>query len=184
MRFLHQLCVSLLAGLLLVACSSSRSVEDLPEELRQTAVVSISGPGSLPPGGSYSFHPGATVLATDPRYDAREIDGLVRKALVRAFADNGWFVAPGSSVTVGYLVALDDPLHEDTVKRILGIDPGLTTTSGHHQRGTLVVELHRTGTNLTLWRGAVQILAEPDLREEVRIERVQRAVDALLARMR
>lgn len=181
MRILVLLACALSFGL---AGCAARTVDDLPDELRQSAVISMSGPGRLPPGGSYQIHPGSRVMVDDPRFDQEEVERMVRDLLVEGLAERGWRPAlGGASVTLGYLVALDDPLSDDTVREMLGVDPGLAPTAGHHERGTLVVQLHRSGTNLTLWRGAVQILAEPDLPQDVRTERARRAIAALLARM-
>jgi len=180
---MNRLLVPLMILAWLPACMSPSSIDDLPPELRTSAVISMQGPGRLPPGGTYTWHPASAVLVDDPRVDGVQVEHLVRDALVAALADRGWFPAPGASVTLGYLVALDDPLREDTVKQVLGIDPGLVPAGGRHERGTLLVEFHRSGTNLTLWRGAVQILADLELSEDLRRQRVQRAVRALVDRL-
>ena len=178
-----------LATLLLVGCVTEKADELTPSHpLSRSAVVSVGGTTPVPSPASYSWVRSSAVLIDDPRLDAVRLRALVRGALQEGLAAYG--LAPGSRGTAmlqaGYVVALEKELDDSTVSSMFGLDAGLTATpeeAAKYDKGTLIVNIAHTGARTPLWQGSVQAFADLDLPEEVRRQRVRRAVELLLSRI-
>jgi hypothetical protein len=178
------------AALILAACSSTpQSAADLPEALRQSSVVAVQDPTvRLPASGTFAWLPGSR-LQRDRRVDTDFLDHAVRETLRDTLAARG-FTASESSPTafwVGYVGALESAMDDATVNTVFGIDAGwrpasASDTSQTYEKGTLIVVIVELHTKRVAFRGAVQANVSFDLPENVRQERVQRAIGQLLAR--
>ncbi|MEE8468083.1 MAG: hypothetical protein V3T22_06485 [Planctomycetota bacterium] len=177
------------AALLLVACVTETTDDLIPSRpLSRSAVVSVGGTTPVPTPADYSWVRSSSVLIDDPRLDPVRLRALVRGALQECLATHG--LTPGSRGTamleVGYVVALERELDESTVSSMFGLDAGLSATAeeaARYGKGTLIVNISSTGARTPLWRGSVQAFADLDLPDEVRRQRVRRAVELLLARV-
>lgn len=178
-----------LAALLLVACVTETTDDLIPSHpMSRSAVVSVGGTTPVPTPAKFSWVRSSSVLVEDPRLDAVQLRALVRGALQEGLAAHG--LTPGSRGTamleVGYVVALEKELDEPTVSSMFGLDAGLSATAqeaAKYDKGTLIVSISHTGARTPLWRGSVQAFADLDLPDEVRRQRVQRAVELLLSRV-
>jgi len=178
------------AVLLLLAGCTTKTANDLEpaHPLSRTAIVSSGGTTPVPTPATFSWVRASKAVIDDPRMDAAEVRSLVRRALQEGLASHG--LAPGSRGTamlqVGYVVALEKELDESSVSSMFGLDPGLSATdeeAAKYDRGTLIVSIAHTGARVPLWKGSIQVFADLDLPDDVRKQRVRRAVELLLSRV-
>ena len=177
-----------LAALVLAAATgcAADSVADLPPELQAASVVSSRGPGpGLGPSGQWSFMPDSRILASPDRDDAAWVESSVQNALITEMEARGWAPtsASGVELQLGYLIAVDDELTDAAIQETFGMTPGLPVGNNRYGKGTLVVELRRGGSPQALWRGSVQILADPTLSKPLRLERIRNGVASLMRRL-
>lgn len=177
---------ALLTLMAFVGCSSATSIEDLPPELQAASVVSTRGPGApLASSGRWSFLPGSRIVADPQNRDAPWVEQQVRNALIDSLSGKNWTLdgIGGSEMQLGYMIAVDDEMDDAALAATFGLSPGLAADSGRYSKGTLVVELRRPGVPMPLWRGSIQILADPTLSRDLRIQRIQNGVASIVSRM-
>ncbi len=175
-----------LACVALLPCACTTTADDLPPEMRAVSVVSSRGPGApLARSGRFVWGSGSRVIADPETYDAAAIEDIIRTELLCNMEDLGWSMVGSAAVgvEVRYVVATDRDLDDAALQREFGMSPGLPSAGSAHGKGTLVVELRRPGAPQALWRGAAQILADPDLPADVRRERIRRGIDSLMSRV-
>jgi hypothetical protein len=175
------LLAALLLGATFPGCSSSG---ELPPDMAQLSVASIRGAGVIPENGSFAWHPGSRVLIGDESLDADRIRLLVEQVLREALVERGFRPAASAAscdLLVGYVVAIEESDHA-SVSEAFGMDPGLLpAASGQtYDRGTIVVQLTRPGSPAPLWRGTAQAHADVTMDEDLRRQRIERAVDRML----
>jgi hypothetical protein len=166
----------------LSACVA-KNIDDLSLELRTASVVSMRGPGApLAPTGRWAWMAGSRMLIESEALDPIWVENEVKSALISAMEDKGWSLAGsgGVAVELGYMVASDRELDDAELASTYGLSPGLSGANTRYGKGTLVVELRRPGTRMALWRGSVQIIADPTLPKDVRRQRILNGVYSVL----
>ncbi len=177
-----------LASLMLlsvVGCSAT-NLNDLPPELRTASVVSTRGPGApLGPKGRWAWMPGSKALLTSMQEDARWIEQELKQALIRGMDERGWRLGGSGAVgaELGFLVTTDRELSDASIASTFGLNPGLAGANTRYGKGTLIVELRRPGSPQALWRGAVQLIADPTQPKKIRQQRIQSGVQSVLRRL-
>jgi hypothetical protein len=165
-------------------CSSGpQSYEDLPPELRaSTVVVAHDASASVPDAATYAWMPGSGV-ADDPRYDIGKLDTVIRTSLEDSLRRRGLYrvAAERADYLVGYVVAVEGSLDDGALARKLGSTSGAAHS---YEKGALVVDVFEQQRRRSIWRGSITILADPDLSDEVRAQRVRYGVEHLLSRFR
>lgn len=171
----------LAAALLTAACVA----DEEPEAMREMSVVSLRNGRAPPVGATWSFSSSSEVRVGDTRLDSRRIADTVRAAVERELATRGWVRAAPGEYRIAYVAALESPLDGASVSRMFGMDPGISPQfeGQTYDRGTLILDLARNGVAAPIWRGAVQSRASPELSVAVRQQRIERAVNLLVADM-
>jgi hypothetical protein len=129
--------------------------------------------------------PGSGLLVPSGELDSQFIENTLRDALVDNMADRGWSLtgASGAEVQLGFLVATDRVLDDAAIRSRFGMNPGLASEGTRYGKGTLIVELRRPGSPQALWRGSIQIIAEPTLSADLRRQRIRQGVASVLRSM-
>ncbi len=166
-----------------VGCGAT-SYDDLSTQLKQVSVAGVNGPGSpIPSQGTFAWMRGSGVIDSGKLPDARAVESLLRRAVEDAMRARGW-TPSGSSrsdVQLGFVAALDADMSDVDIMRRFGVNPGMTGLNSTHGKGSLAMVIFKSDTTALVWRGAAQILAEPDLPFDVRRARITNTVNQLVS---
>jgi hypothetical protein len=169
-------------GLALLFVVSGCQSDLEPEAVREMSVVSLRN-GQIAANPTWSWARNSTVNVGTTELDARAFDRLIRTAVERNLAARGWAMAVPGDYRIAFVAAIENPLDGASVSQMFGMDPGIATEfdGQSYARGTLILDVARNGMAAPVWRGAVQVRADPELSDKIRQQRVQRAVDLLLS---
>jgi len=166
-----------------VGCESP-TFNDLPAHMRQISVTAIDGPGSpLPSSGTWSWMPGSGVSLHNPDVDSGFVEAVIRDAIEAELEKRGWNrgSSGSSDMFVGYVAALSEEMSDVDLVRRFGLSPGLSSAGVRHGKGSLVILVSRPGNSALAWRGVAQALADLELSDETREQRVRGAVNVLVS---
>ena len=172
-------------SLVAVGCESP-TYDELPSSMKQVSVTSIVGPGApLPSSGTWSWMPGSGVSLHNPAVDAGLVESVLRDAIEIELRQRGWALgSPGDSdMMLGYVAALASEMSDADLIRRFGLSPGLSSAGVRYGKGSLVIVLTKPGSSTPLWRGVAQALADLELSDEVREQRLRASVNVLLSSM-
>lgn len=163
-----------------------RSHDDLPKDMRRVSVTSAVGPGApLASSGTWSWMPGSGVSLNNPAADANFVESILRDAIETELRERGWIRGSQGSadMMLGFVAALSEEMSDVELIRRFGLTPGLPSAGMRYGKGSLVIILSKPGSSTPLWRGVAQILADLELSNEVREQRIRVAVNVLLSSM-
>jgi len=172
-----------LTSFVAVGCESP-TFNELPSHMRQVSVTAIDGPGSpLPSSGTWSWMSGSGVSLHNPAVDSGFVEAVIRDAIEVELAERGWTrgSSSGSDMFVGYVAALSEEMSDSDLIRRFGLSPGLSSAGIRHGKGSLVLLVSTPGNSAPAWRGVAQALADLELSNEVREQRVRGAVNVLVS---
>jgi hypothetical protein len=185
-KFFAPLITALLVIVTLIACGDRKpdeitSVEQMPPALRKSVAVSIQSPGLEVPQRamiSWSNRKGGVLgeAANNPA-----LEGLLRAAIVKTMDQQAYQFtdhADQAFFQISYVLALEKDLSDQDLEKYFGLSLGLAGDKGFEQ-GTLVIDLQDQQGN-SMWRGALQANVSSGLSEELRIARLNGAVETLL----
>ena len=137
------------------------------------------------PSGRWAFLPDSRIVAKPGSTEAAWVEQQVKDALIAGMSEHGWALSgsTGAQVQLGYLIAVEDELDDAAIAATFGLSPGLPTDNSRYGKGTLIVELRRPGAPMALWRGSIQILADPSLSKDLRTQRIRNGVASVLRSM-
>ena len=169
---------------LLTACATSSE----PDDAAPAALAVVRNPRfPLPPAATYELVAGTLELPDDPKFDAQQINGMVRAALMVGLDRRGYRPAQSGTaqLRVGYAVVHGDVLDDSQLTRIFGVSPGWRAPAGEsYAKGTIIVLVTDGSGRHAIWQGAVQGQVHRELSDKARRERIGRAVERLLDRLR
>lgn len=170
--------------LLASACQTTSATKPLPKELLQSAVVSTNSPGFNPqPGTHIQWHGNIMVHAPENTPADPESLLFIREQIESQLQAKGYRVTaagqPADYALKG-LIVLGSDLSEKELRDILGFDPGLVASGTTYQTGSLLLMLLNASTGEAEWRSAVEILAAPDLPDDIRQQRLRYGIASLL----
>jgi hypothetical protein len=153
-----------------------------PEAVRDMAVVSLRN-GELASNPVWSWARNSSVDVSASELDAGKVERMIRTAVEQGLAAHGWRRGVPGDYRIAYVAALESPLDGASVSLMFGMDPGIATEfdGQTYARGTLILDVTRNGMSAPVWRGAVQMRADPGLSNKIRQQRIGRAVDLLLS---
>ena len=88
-----------------------------------------------------------------------------------------------SDLLIGFTLALESSLSDREISDNYGIASGLPNNKdkeNEYEKGTVIIDVADADTRSLIWRGALQAMVSPDISEEVRRERITRAVKILI----
>ena len=178
-----------LAGPAIAGCGSGRhdAFWDLPPELRQSETVCVFSPHArIPRTGTYAWLTDSLGSLGDPRFNSDDGNFMLQDSIQKALEAKGYTLdSPKlSDLLVGYYVAVDHPVDDETLNHRYGFGAGWTPGSGsarNYKRGTLIIDIVQNRTRRPLWRGALQANVDPELSDEVRKQRLDLAAAQLLS---
>ena len=180
--------ITLLLMILLTGCTKvvERPPMDGGNPVQRSSVVTVRGEGQIPATGRFAWAPGAERVYQDQRLPAA-MDRYFRESIIKAFQARGYHYSPDpakAELQIGYLLALESALDSGQVRDQYGISPGLAGASPddtQYEKGTVILDVLDPRTGRSLWRSALQAFATFDLPEPVRRQRIQQAVESMLA---
>lgn len=187
----HILTLSILMIILTTfGCSllGPKSLRDLPEELRQSSIISISNSKiDVPSSGSFAFMIEASRFYDDPRIDGARLNAMLQSAIEKEMIRKGYRLGMRGNcdLMVGYVVALESTLDDNAISSSYGFNTGWSVDEINpkkYEKGTLIVDIFDARTKKPIWRGAMQAYVGFDLSEKIRRKRINMAISMLLAR--
>jgi hypothetical protein len=168
-----------------VSCESPpRTADDLPEQLRDTALVTVGDmKQAVPDGGVYGWSPGLAAIYGDTPVSEAHLARLIQDAIRDRLAEKGYSIGDtNTDLIVGYALVMENAVSDAAISQLSGLQPGLVG-SNSYEKGTLIIDITSASRRRSIWRGAVQANVDFDLPDDVRQERLSRAVAMLLAEL-
>jgi hypothetical protein len=88
-----------------------------------------------------------------------------------------------SDLLIGFTMALESELSDQQISQNYGIAPGLSSNKdkmNNYEKGTVIIDVADAESRTLIWRGALQALVSSDIPEDVRRERINKAVKMLM----
>ena len=175
----------LLLFCLVAACTVTDEKTPQPKITAKTSVVSsFFSAKRYMAGQRFAWMPGAERYFDDPRVKDQTIKPVLESAIQQTLINSGYQYMQDpqrADFLVGYLVALESELDDQTIAKLYGNTPGLPLQStGDYEKGTLIVDIVDGVTRQSVWRGALQAAVTFDVEHSVRQQRVTAAVETLL----
>jgi hypothetical protein len=88
-----------------------------------------------------------------------------------------------TDLLIGFTLALESALSDQEISQNYDIAPGLSSNKDNpndYQKGTVIIDVADAESRTLIWRGALQALASSDIPEDVRRERIDKAVSILI----
>lgn len=138
---------------------------------------------------TYAWRPGPQQGVGDPRFDSTLIDKRVRAAVDRVLASKGYRAAsPGRTADflVGYHAVVRQKTNTQTINqmygyRVGGLPGGPGSRASDYDEGTLLIDVIDPATMQLLWRGSGTGVVDPQASPEKREQRINEAVEQILA---
>ena len=134
-------------------------------------------------------------VSGDPRVDNDLVHARIRRAVESSLSARGFRkTSTGEGdFGVGYHVLIEGKTDVRTIDNYYGYGPGWGRYGGRvggvysetyvdqYEEGTLILDVVDTGSMSLAWRGSTSARVQENLDPQARAERVQKAVDAILA---
>lgn len=127
----------------------------------------------------------------DPRVKNDLVEARVRAAVERVLGDRGYIEAPSGEgdFGIGYHAAIEGRIDVRTVDHFYGYGRrwgpyggvARETVVTQYDEGTLILDVVDSRTQRLVWRGSAQARVRDDLDPRERAERIQGAVEQMLA---
>jgi len=88
-----------------------------------------------------------------------------------------------SDLLIGFTLALEGPLSDQEISQNFGITPVLSRDkdkTNEYEKGTVIIGIADARSRTLIWRGALQASATSDIPEDVRRQRISKAVRILI----
>ncbi|GAA5218573.1 DUF4136 domain-containing protein [Corallincola platygyrae] len=177
---------TLLFASFLFACSESETplqqTDAVPSELRKSVAVSIQAPDLAVPARAMVTWSDRTGGVLGDVGEKPEVEGLLRKAIVNTMDQQAFHFtehAEQAFFKVSYVLALEKDLNDEDLEKYFGLSLGLAGDKGF-EKGTLVIDIQNQ-EGQSVWRGALQANVSKEFSQEMRVQRLNSAVETLLA---
>lgn len=161
-------------------------MNQLPDKLQQHTTVS-NAMGYFHPSQQdvFTWQGPITLYQTQQAQQLSTQLPLVTTELNRQLRGKGFQVV-NNAYNPNYLlqaaVVYGNELHDENLREIYGVEARLGSDLDNYQRGSLFLVINKPGGR-PVWRGAVQIFAEPSLPLAVRQQRIQHAILSMLSNL-
>ena len=152
-----------------------------------TAVVSVSNPDiKILSSKKFTWSPKSTYVYEDARFKGFPIKETFEKDIYEKLSKNGFTYvtsADEAGILVGYVLALESALSDMDIDNLYGINPHFVPDNADtdkYEKGTVIIDIIEARTNRMVWRGALQGMANFDVSDKERKERIKTVVDRLL----
>ena len=176
---------------ILLGCAQQPSTPktvDHSANIGRTSSVIVAEPGLVvAQHSSFAWLPNTSLVKNDAPFDVQTIQGMIKDAIKVSLSAKGYQFIPSdqqSDFLVTFTVALESGASDQTLTKKYGLTPGLRTqgdTTGM-EKGTIIIDIVQIGSKRSLWRGALQGLAQLELDDTTRRKRINAVVDDLLSK--
>ena len=152
-----------------------------------TSIVSVSNPDiKVLSSKKFTWSPKSTYVYEDARFRGFPVKDTFEKDIYEKLSKNGFTYvtsADEAGILVGYVLALESALSDMDINNLYGINPGFVSDKADtdkYEKGTVIIDIIESRTNRMVWRGALQGMANFDVSNKERKERIKEVVDLLL----
>ncbi|MGK0441537.1 MAG: hypothetical protein ACJA0N_001336 [Pseudohongiellaceae bacterium] len=180
-NLLYVLCLSIVIS----GCQQTTDFNQLPRELKIHTTVSNTS-GNFHPSKSDNFHwlEPIQLYPASLEHVNSQIP-LITHELNQQLQHKGYQLSNMAQASRFYLrgaIVYGNELHDKKLQQIFGIEPGLGSDDDNYPRGSLLLAITKP-SGLTVWRGAMQIFAEPTLADEIKKQRISLAIASMLSNL-
>lgn len=159
------------------------------DEKSPTAIISVSNPDiKVLNSKNFSWSAKSRYVYDDERLEGFPLKKNFEDDIKSKLISSGFIFKENSqnpSLLVGYVIALESALSDLDINNLYGINPGFINKDiekggKNYEKGTMIIDIIEAQTNILVWRGAMQGMAEFGITDEKRKIRLKAAVDRLL----
>ena len=154
------------------------------------AVISVSNPEiKVLSSNVFSWSDKSRYVYDDERLGGFPLKDKFQSDIKDKLTANGYIFSDNenkASMVVGYVIALESSLNDMDINSLYGINPGYinkdnTKLGNDYEKGTIIIDILEARTQRSIWRGAIQGMAEFGIPDSERETRLKSAVDTLLS---
>jgi hypothetical protein len=163
------------------------SVNDLPEDFRESVYFSVYNPNRrIPTSGTFAWLSDGIRIYADHRLDSTRFRQLLRQSVEHTLMKKGFMPAYSgpNTLLVGCVAALEEALNDLEINNFYGFKTGWSPGGGapqKYEKGMLILDIMDGRTGMPLYRGSVRANVDLGLPEKVRKERLDLAIAQLLS---
>lgn len=165
-------------------------VNDVSAEPNPYAVISVSNPEiKVLSSNIFSWSDKSRYVYDDDRLGGFPLKEKFQSDIKIKLSSNGYVFSENkdnASMVIGYVIALESSLNDMDINSLYGINPGYinkdkTKQGNEYEKGTIIIDILEARTYRSIWRGAIQGMAEFGISDAERETRLKSAVDRLLS---
>ena len=152
-----------------------------------SSIVSVSNPEiKVLSSKTFTWSPKSIYVYEDERFKGFPIKQTFQKDIYKKLTKSGFTYADSldeAGIVVGYVLALESALSDMDINNLYEMNPGFIgdkSDTDKYEKGTIVIDIIEARTNRMIWRGALQGMANFDVSDKERKERIKIVVDRLL----
>lgn len=164
-------------------------INNVSAEQNPYAVISVSNPEiKVLSSNVFSWSDKSRYVYNDERLGGFPLKEKFQSDIKDKLTANGYFFSDNenkASMVVGYVIALESSLNDMDINSLYGINPGYINkdkakSGNEYEKGTIIIDILEARTSRSIWRGAIQGMAEFGITDAERESRLKSAVDRLL----
>lgn len=153
------------------------------------AILSVSNPEiKVLSSNIFSWSAKSRYVYDDARLEGFPIKDKFQEDIKSKLVQNGYEFSDNeenASMVIGYVIALESSLNDMDINSLYGINPGYinkdkSKLGNQYEKGTIIIDILEARTLRSIWRGAIQGMAEFGISENERETRLKSTVDTLL----
>lgn len=165
-------------------------VNNVSAEQNPYAVISVSNPAiKVLSSNVFSWSEKSRYIYNDERLGGFPLKEKFQNDIKDKLTADGYIFSDNenkASMVIGYVVALESSLNDMDINSLYGINPGYinkdkTKSGNEYEKGTIIIDILEARTFRSIWRGAIQGMAEFGIPDKEREKRLKTAVDRLLS---
>ncbi len=154
------------------------------------AVLSVSNPEiKVLSSNIFSWSDRSRYVYDDERLGGFPLKEKFQTDIKTKLSSNGYVFSDSkdnASMVIGYVIALESSLNDMDINSLYGINPGYINKNknklgNEYEKGTIIIDILEARTYRSIWRGAIQGMAEFGISDKERERRLKSAVDRLLS---
>ena len=154
------------------------------------AVISVSNPEiKVLSSNIFSWSDKSRYVYEDERLGGFPLKDKFQQDIKNKLTENDYVFSDSednASMVIGYVIALESSLNDMDINSLYGINPGYinkdkSKLGNRYEKGTIIIDILEARTLRSIWRGAIQGMAEFGISVKDREARLKSAVDTLLS---
>lgn len=185
---MYRLVYCIFLSVILCSCqTASKAPED---KSRHLDMVSISDKSYvMSPPQIFSWKPGGSHFIPNKKIKTDSIKPVIESVIVDTLQNKGYKFAQDvgrAQLQISYYAALEEQMNSDEITRRFGVMPGFrgkNPDNSQYGKGAIIIDIRDAKLDKSIWRGAIQGLAEFKLSQQERHERIDKAIRQLMTQL-